>query len=135
MASPRSTFQLDLRVYGALPTPGGPVFATPQTARPFFDRQPSHHLDQAAKRGCAGGYERLQSMVAIASGFKLAGEVIEGRAPTLHFDYLARGQLTARTRVEAKVRSALVRNEHSAQVGVDAFYIFGTAGVDGTEDV
>ena len=43
MASP-STFQLDLRVYGALPTPGGPVFAAPQTMRPFFDREPGHDL-------------------------------------------------------------------------------------------
>ncbi len=54
-------------------------------------------------------------MVAAATFLKLAGKIIERRAPALHIDYLARGQFTARARVEAKVRSAFVRNEHRAQ--------------------
>ncbi len=54
-------------------------------------------------------------MVAAATFLKLAGQIIERRAPALHIDYLARGQLTACARVEAKVRSAFVRDKHSAQ--------------------
>ena len=74
-----STFQLDLRVYGALPTPGGPVFAAPQTMRPFFDREPRHDLDQTPQARRAGGGETLKAAIAVALGLKLTRQIVHPR--------------------------------------------------------
>ncbi len=94
---------------------GVPEYSSLETARPLFDREPRHDLDQPPQARRAGRGETLKAAIAVAALLKLARQIVQRRSPVAQLNQVARRQNAAGAREETEIRRPLVREERLAR--------------------